>query len=125
MCLWASDSKPWSSCGRHERSAQHAYKPIRRRKVVHSWGELIKTSHMTSGLSLKWLGAIRATLISVNRCSAGGRQTLGDGSERRLAGGSLSPRNTVASTCWSLEGIPPWPTLTVVLRYWSRTRTLP
>ena len=39
--------------------------------------------------------------------------------------GSLSPRNTVASTCWSLEGIPPWPTLTVVLRYWSRTRTLP
>ncbi len=49
MCLWASDSKPWSSCGRHERSAQHAYKPIRRRKVVHSWGELIKTSHMTNG----------------------------------------------------------------------------
>jgi hypothetical protein len=87
MCLWASDSKPWSSCGRHERSAQHAYKPIRRRKVVHSWGELIKTSHMTSGLSLKWLGAIRATLISVDRYSADGRQTLGGGSERRLAGG--------------------------------------
>ena len=87
MCLWASDSKPWSSCGRHERSAQHAYKPIRRRKVVHSWGELIKTSHMTIGLSLRWLGAIRATLLSVDRYSADGRQTLGGGSERRLAGG--------------------------------------
>jgi hypothetical protein len=81
--------------------------------------------HDASGLSLKWLGAIRATLLSVDRYSADGRQTLGDRSERRLAGGSLSPRNTVASTCWSLEGIPPWPTLTVVLRYWSRTRTLP
>jgi hypothetical protein len=48
-----------------------------------------------NGLSLKWLGAIRTTLISVDRYSADGRQTLGGGSERCLAGGSLSPRNTV------------------------------
>ena len=29
---------------------EHAYKLIRRREVVHSWGELIKTSHMTRAL---------------------------------------------------------------------------
>jgi hypothetical protein len=62
MCLWASDSKPWSSCGRHERSAQHAYKPIRRRKVVHSWGELIKTSHMTRSTVPPRVSSTSATL---------------------------------------------------------------
>jgi len=124
MCLWASDSKPWSSCGRHERSAQHAYKPIRRRKVVHSWGELIKTSHMTSGLSLKWLGAIRATSYRLTGIPPTAARRLVAG-PKDVSQGVPVPRNTVASTCWSLEGICPWPTLTVVLRYWSRTRTLP
>ena len=36
-----------------------------------------------------------------------------------------SPAEYCGAPCWSLEGMPPWPTLTVVLRSWSRTRTLP
>jgi len=68
---------------------------------------------------------MRAILRSVDRYPADGRQTLGCGSEMTSRRGVAVPAEYCGAPCWSLEGIPPWPTLTVVLRYWSRTTTLP
>jgi len=72
----------------------------------------------------EWLGAFCAILTWVDRNFADGRPVLGDKSEIRLPGVRACAQYC-GNYLWSLEGINPWPILTVVLRYWTRTRTPP
>jgi hypothetical protein len=72
----------------------------------------------------EWLGAFSAILSWVDRNFADGRPVLGDKSEKRFA---RSP--CLRAILWQLLVVAgrnnPWPILTVVLRYWTRTRTPP